>query len=181
VRNGELVTMSALSEPEIVEFDMAGYHLALEAFNTDGLRSLIDTMKGRIPNMKEKTLRYPGHIAYIQELQRTGAPWIPDTWKQGDDELEYTLLEIRLRGEKDGAQKSIAYTLFATYDAENRFSSMTRTTGNTCTGVARCVLSGLYTRKGISPPSYIGEAPGCLESILAHLRDRGITFDIREA
>ena len=181
VRNGELVTMPALSEPEIVEFDVAGHHLVLEAFNTDGLRSLIDTMNGRIPNMKEKTLRYPGHIAYIQELQRSGKPWIPDTWKPGDDELEYTLLEIRLKGEIDGAQKSIAYTLFATYDTANRFSSMTRTTGNTCTGVARCVLSGLYTRKGISPPSYIGEAPGCLESILAHLRDRGIVFDIREA
>ncbi len=181
VRNKELVTMPALSEPEIVEFDVAGHHLVLEAFNTDGLRSLIHTMKNRIANMKEKTLRFPGHIAYIQKLQRTGEPWIPDTWKPGDDQQEFTLLEIRLMGENNGTKKSITYTLFATYDAENQFSSMTRTTGNTCTGVVRCVLSGLYTRKGISPPSYIGEAPGCLESILVHLRERGIVFDIREA
>ena len=64
----------------------AGHDLTLEAFNTDGLRSLITTMKGRISNMKEKTLRFPGHIGYIRELQETGKPCNPDTWKPGEDQ-----------------------------------------------------------------------------------------------
>ena len=180
VLDNRVVTMPALSEPEILEFDVAGHHLVLEAFNTDGLRSLIDTMKGRIPNMKEKTLRYPGHIEYISKLQETGEAWVPDSWTPEEDEDEYTLLRINIDGVQDGVRKKISYTLFATFDRENRLSSMSRTTGHTCTGVARCVLGGLFTRKGISPPSYIGEAPGCLESILLHLKERNILFEREE-
>jgi lysine 6-dehydrogenase len=182
VRDDKLITMPALSEPELVEFNIDGHHLVLEAFNTDGLRSLITTMKGRIPNMKEKTLRYPGHIGYIKELQETGKPWTPDSWKPGDDEDEYTIMRIIINGSgidgsERGERKKISYTLFATYDKEAGISSMSRTTGYTCTGVARCVLDGTYTRKGISPPSYIGEAPGCLERIFAHLKERKIIFE----
>ena len=50
--------MPALSEPELLDFDRVG---TLQSFNTDGLRSLIYTCS-KIKNMKEKTLRYPGHI-----------------------------------------------------------------------------------------------------------------------
>ena len=182
VVDGKLVTMPALSEPEIVEFDVAGHHLVLEAFNTDGLRSLIATMDGRIPNMlipnmKEKTLRYPGHIGYIRELQQTGKPWTPDAWKPADDEDEYTLMRINLHGFENGQEKQFSYTLFAAWDPETRFSSMSRTTGYTSTGVARCVLAGAYRHAGISPPSLIGVAPGCLDRISAHLRERNIVFE----
>jgi saccharopine dehydrogenase-like NADP-dependent oxidoreductase len=180
VVDNKLVTMPALSEPEILVFNVAGHHLVLEAFNTDGLRSLITTMHNRIPNMKEKTLRYPGHIDYIRELRDSGKPWHPDTWKPGDDEDEYTLLQVNLSGTQDGAPKKLSFTLFATYDPATGMSSMSRSTGYTCTGVARCVLDGAYTRKGISPPSYIGEAPGCLDRIFTHLRDRNIIFEKNE-
>ena len=93
VQDGKLITMPALSEPELVEFQISGRTLLLEAFNTDGLRSLIRTMDGRIPSMKEKTLRYPGHIAYIKELQEAGRPWTPDAWKPGDDEVRGLLVQ----------------------------------------------------------------------------------------
>jgi len=177
VKNGKLITMPALSEPELVQFEIGGRALVLEAFNTDGLRTLIATMDGRIPNMKEKTLRFPGHIAYIKELQETGKPWTPDTWKPSDDEDEFTIMRINLHGLESGAEKKFSYTLFATWDKDARMSSMARTTGYTCTGVARCVLEGTYKRPGISPPSYIGEAPGCLNRIFAHLRERNIVFE----
>jgi len=54
---------------------------------------------------------------------------------------------------------------------------MSRSTGYSCTGVARCVLDGTYRHAGISPPSLIGEAPGCLDRIFAHLRERKILFE----
>ncbi len=177
VKDGRLITMPALSEPELVEFHIAGHDLVLEAFNTDGLRSLITTMDGRIPSMKEKTLRYPGHIAWIKELQETGRPWTPDLWKPGDDEDEFTIMRINIDGVENGVKKKFSYTLFAAYDKQTRMSSMSRTTGYTCTGVARCVLDGTYKRAGISPPSSIGEAPGCLSRIFAHLRERNIAFE----
>lgn len=180
VREGRVVTMPALSEPELVDFEIGGRTMMLEAFNTDGLRSLIRTMGGRIPNMKEKTLRFPGHIAYIRELQETGKPWTPDTWKPGDDRDEFTLMRINLHGFENGVERRFFYTLFAGWDPETGLSSMARTTGYTCTGVARCVLDGAYRRAGISAPSAIGEAPGCLDRIFAHLRERRIVFERKD-
>jgi len=55
VENGRVVTRPALTDLERVDFEGVG---TLEAFNTDGLRTLIQTIPA--PNMKEKTLRYPG-------------------------------------------------------------------------------------------------------------------------
>ena len=68
VINGEKVTKPALSDIELVEFPQVG---TLEAFNTDGLRTLLDSMPN-IPNMVEKTLRYPGHAELIKTLQEIG-------------------------------------------------------------------------------------------------------------
>lgn len=180
VRDGKVITMPPLSEPELVEFKIGGHELVLEAFNTDGLRSLITTMEGRIPNMREKTLRFPGHIAYIRNLQETAQPWTPEKWTPADDEDEFTIMRINFRGRENGQPKKIAYTMFVTFDPETRMSSMSRSTGYSCTGVARCVLEGVYTRTGISPPSYIGAAPGCADRIFAHLKARNILFERHE-
>jgi lysine 6-dehydrogenase len=177
VRDSKVITMPPLSEPELVEFRVGGHTLILEAFNTDGLRSLITTMDGRIPNMKEKTLRFPGHIAYIKRLQETGQPWIPATWTPTEDEDEFTIMRIIIRGFEGGQARKISYTLFVTYDEETRASSMARATGYSCTGVARCVLDGSYKRAGISPPSSIGESPGCADRIFSHLRARKVIFE----
>lgn len=177
VRNNQTITMPPLSEPELIEFRVPGPTLMLEAFNTDGLRSLLTTMHNRIPNMKEKTLRFPGHIQWISELQRTGQPWNPESWTPAEDEDEFTIMRINVRGAENGAPKKIVYTMFVTWDPQTRMSSMSRATGYSCTGVARCVLEGLYTRKGISPPSHIGEAQGCADRIFAHLKERGIHFE----
>ncbi len=180
VKDGKLITMPPLSEPEILGFKVEGHELKLEAFNTDGLRTLIRTMNGRIPNMKERTLRWPGHIAYIKHLQDTGEPWTAETWKTGDDEDEFTVARIDLRGSEDGRRKTISYTSVITYDRERQMSSMSRVTGYSCTGVARCVLDGTFRRIGISAPSDIGEAPGCIERILDHLKARNIVFEKQE-
>ncbi|RPI44420.1 MAG: saccharopine dehydrogenase, partial [Bacteroidetes bacterium] len=53
---GKDVTLPALSEIEPVRFDRVG---ELEAWNSDGLRSLLGSFPD-IPDMVEKTLRYPG-------------------------------------------------------------------------------------------------------------------------
>jgi saccharopine dehydrogenase-like NADP-dependent oxidoreductase len=67
IENGHLVVRPALSDPEYLHFPEVG---TLEAFNTDGLRTMAVTMN--VPNMKEKTLRYPGHIEKMAVLRETG-------------------------------------------------------------------------------------------------------------
>ena len=64
VENGHRVVREPLTDCDYVQFDKIG---TLESFNSDGLRSIIDTMP-HIPNMKEKTLRYPGHVEYVRVL-----------------------------------------------------------------------------------------------------------------
>ena len=68
VENSHILTKPALSDAELIDFEKVG---TLESFNTDGLRSILFTM-GHIPNMKEKTLRYPGHISLMQGLIKAG-------------------------------------------------------------------------------------------------------------
>lgn len=180
VRDGKLIVMPPLSEPELIDLHIGGHEFTLEAFNTDGLRSLLTTMHGRIPNMREKTFRFPGHIAWIKRLQETGQPWVPEKWTPAEDQDEFTVMRISFRGSENGKPKKIDYTMFVTWDPTTGFSSMSRVTGYSCTGVARCVLDGAYARKGISPPSYIGEVPGCADKIFAHLQARNILFERHE-
>ena len=66
--NGKLMTKPALSGIENINFKDS---LMLEAFNTDGLRSLLYTMS-HVKNMSEKTLRYPGHVKLIESYIEKG-------------------------------------------------------------------------------------------------------------
>ena len=68
VQSGKVVTKEALSDTELIEFEGVG---TLESWNSDGLRSLIYTMP-HIPNMIEKTLRYPGCVEYLKVLRASG-------------------------------------------------------------------------------------------------------------
>ena len=68
VQNFALIVKEALSDTELIEFDEIG---TLESWNSDGLRSLIRTMP-HVPNMIEKTLRYPGCVEYLRVLRETG-------------------------------------------------------------------------------------------------------------
>ena len=64
---GVVVERPALSGIEHLEFPDVG---TLEAFHTDGLRSLLDTCD--CPSMDEKTMRYPGHADRMRLLRETG-------------------------------------------------------------------------------------------------------------
>ncbi len=191
VVNSEIVQKEALSEPELIDFPGVG---TLEAFNTDGLRSLIYTMK--IPNMKEKTLRYPGHIELMRVLRETGffgekavnignqsirpidltTALLFPKWKLGEEEEEFTIMNILIEGLDRGKKFNHKYVLLDRYDPATKTSSMARTTGYTCTAVTTLVLDGQYKREGISPPEFVGETPGCLEAVFKYLEKRDVNY-----
>ncbi len=195
VENGNIVTKPALSEPEFIDFEKIG---TLEAFNTDGLRSLLKTMD--IPNMKEKTMRYPGHIEYIKVLKETGffqteeieikgkkirpidmtTQLLLPKWKLEDNEPEFTVMKIVISGKKTGKSKKYIYTLFDEYDQKTGSSSMARTTGYCCTAVAELVLNGDFFRKGICPPEFVGTEKMCYEQVLEYQKKRGINYKVQE-
>jgi saccharopine dehydrogenase-like NADP-dependent oxidoreductase len=181
VSAGQVVTAPALSDLELVDIAPVGQ---LEAFNTDGLRTLIETMK--IPEMREKTLRYPGHAAAIQSLKREGAfsderiaktcAWLFREWALVPGEPEFTVMRVSMSGRADGVRQTIVYDLYDETDPATGLSSMARTTGFTATATAHLLLEGRLTRPGIWPPECIGMEPGALDRILAYQRERGIEY-----
>ena len=191
IENGKLIIKSALSDPELIDFEPVG---TLEAFNTDGLRSLLNTMK--IPNMKEKTLRYPGHVEHIQFLKDAGFFSIEEIeiegkkikptdfsskilfphWKLNPGEPEFTAMIVRIKGLEKSKKIEYTYKLFDKYDDNKNVTSMSRTTGYTCSSVARRVLSKDYIRKGISPPEFVGADENCFTKIIEDLKIRNIVL-----
>jgi saccharopine dehydrogenase-like NADP-dependent oxidoreductase len=195
VSNGNIVTVEALSDPELMEFDEVG---TLEAFNTDGLRTLIKTMK--IPNMIEKTMRYPGHKELMkvfrdsgffsdEEMMINNHPIRPvdltskllfKHWKPQKDEDEFTIMKLVIKGTEASIAKEYVYEIFDRFDRGTGISSMARTTGYTCTAVARLLLEDNLEKKGISPPEYIGAIPGYNDRILKMLRQKNINIRVTE-
>lgn len=196
VENGYVVTKPALSDPELVFFPGIG---TLESFNTDGLRSLIKTFP-QVPNMKEKTLRYPGHIRYIQALIATGflnsEPINIDShsirpidftsrllfkkWKLNPGEEEFTVMRITIKGSKNSHPKHIVYDMLDRYNPATGLSSMARTTGFTATAAANLLLEGKFNTKGIIPPEYLGRDEICFQAILDYLEQRRIVYVKKE-
>lgn len=192
VVNGEIITRPALSDAELIDFPIVG---TLESFNTDGLRSILFTMK-HIPNMKEKTLRYPGHIALIQSLQKAGffsnddvlvkgKPVVPleltsqlllNQWKLHPNEPEFTIMSITCIGIMDNKPTTIEYLLYDENDRATGFSSMSRTTGFTCTAAVNLLHQNLFTQKGVFPPELVAGTPGTFEFIINYLKDRAVVY-----
>jgi saccharopine dehydrogenase-like NADP-dependent oxidoreductase len=193
VENGNIIIRDALTDCEFVEFDKVG---TLESFNSDGLRSILFTMP-HIKNMKEKTLRYPGHVEYVRVLKDSGffsekkimvdgteispldftSKILFDEWKLGETEEELTIMRITLKGEnKNGETEEVVYNLYDEYCPETQTSSMARTTGYTATAVANMFLEGLFTEKGIFPPELIGKHELCFRYILNYLKERNVNY-----
>ena len=193
VENGNIIIREPLTDCEFVEFDKVG---TLESFNSDGLRSIIFTMP-HIKNMKEKTLRYPGHVEYVSVLKESGffnkkkilvngneispldftSKILFDEWKLGENEEEITIMRVTLKGENEkGEIEEVVYNLFDEYCPSTQTSSMARTTGYTATAVANLFLQGLFTNKGVFPPELVGKNEACFNFILNYLKDRNIHY-----
>jgi len=191
IANGRLVVKPALTEPELIYFPEVG---TLEAFNTDGLRTLATTISA--PNMKEKTLRYPGHIEKIATLRETGffdkskiavngakirpldltAQLLFPKWKLNKNDKDLTVMRLIVEGKK--AEKKLRYTfeLLDRHDSSTNTHSMARTTGYTATLALRMIAQGLYDRKGLSAPEFIGQRPECVRYMLRGLENRGVVY-----
>jgi saccharopine dehydrogenase-like NADP-dependent oxidoreductase len=192
VENGHIVTKPALSDSELINFEKAG---TLESFNTDGLRSILFTMS-HIPNMKEKTLRYPGHISLIQSLKQAGffdeneitvrgnkirpidftSNILFEQWKLQPTEAEFTIMTIILEGTKDNKPTTVEYFLYDEYDESTQTASMSRTTGYTCTAAVNMLAERLFTAKGVFPPELIGKYVPCFDFIMNYLAERNVRW-----
>jgi lysine 6-dehydrogenase len=192
VENGHVVTKPALSDAELINFEYAG---TLESFNTDGLRSILYTMK-HIPDMKEKTLRYPGHIGLMQSLMQAGffndneievkgkkirpidvtSAILFDQWKPEVGEAEFTIMKIIIKGVENNAPKMIEYLLYDEYDVATQTPSMSRTTGYACNAFANMIANKLFVNKGVFPPELVGSNEKCFDFVMTYLAERNVHY-----
>jgi lysine 6-dehydrogenase len=187
VENGVLVVKPPLTEIELLDFAGIG---TLEAFNSDGLRSLIRTLQ--VPDRVEKTLRYPGHASKIKTISDAGffstiplvinnqeispldftAKVLFPQWKLEEGEEDLTVMRIVV----ENAKFRITWELYDVFDPVTRVHSMARTTGYAATMAVRMIFNGLFTKKGITVPEFLGSDAGCVQFMLDGLAQRGIHY-----
>jgi saccharopine dehydrogenase-like NADP-dependent oxidoreductase len=191
VEEGRVVVRDALSEVEPIEFTGVG---TLEAFNTDGLRSLIRTLE--VPNMVEKTVRYPGHAELMRAFRETGlfgeepvsvaggtvrpldavSALLFPQWRYEPGEEDLTVLRVVAQGRGEGGG-SFTWEVVDRYDRATATTSMGRTTAFPCAITARLVADGRLAEPGVIPPEQIGRHPELVQHMLSELALRGVNVD----
>lgn len=196
VEGGRVVEKEALSEPELIDLPGVG---TLEAVLTDGLRTLLTTLE--VPDMEEKTLRYPGHAALMRAFRRTGlfderplrigeslvrpldvtAELLIREWAYAEGEADLTVLRVSAEGRREGRRLRFTWDLLDRHDPASGLRSMSRTTAFVATAVARRMLSGDFRgQSGVFPPEWLGARVGFLHGVLVDLEDRGVRVAFRE-
>jgi saccharopine dehydrogenase-like NADP-dependent oxidoreductase len=187
VENGHIVVKDALSEPELVEVPGVG---TLEAFLTDGLRTLAQTIAASC--MTEKTLRYPGHRELMLVLRESGffskdqitvagqmvrpldvtAALLFPAWTFDEGEADVTILRVIVEGRGENERVRYTWNLLDRYDPATGLRSMSRTTAFTAAAVVRLVEQRGYPA-GVHGPEDVGQR-GLLDVVLRDLEARGV-------
>lgn len=191
IRNGKIVMMPALSEPELLEMPVVG---TLEAFNSDGLRSLVHTLD--VPDMVEKTMRYRGHAELMRILNHAGffktkeisvgatqirpldftSRLLFKQWELAPGEEDITVMKVIAQGEISGKPTTITWELYDEYDRKGGVHSMARTTGYAATAALRLIDAKLFYKPGVHVPEVLGRDPKCVEFMLDEQKKRGIIY-----
>lgn len=189
--NGKLITKLAMTDIEHLFFEDIG---TLQAFNSDGLRSLLKTIN--IPNMVEKTLRYPGHIEKIVLLRDMGflsnqnikindkeinildftSKILIDKWKLLPTDKEFTVMKIIIEVIKSDKKLEYIYDLIDYTDTVNGISSMARTTGYTATAALNILSEGLFDEKGVIPPEKLAINDIIYNYMFNYLSERNVNY-----
>lgn len=188
-RQGEVVTLPPLSEPELLNIPGLG---SLEAFLTDGMRTALTSLP--VPFMEEKTLRYPGFREKLLLLQASGflsrtpvptslgevaplevsAKVLEEAWRFSQGEPDLTVMLLKAEGTFSGERLSRSFFLLDYSDAQSGLSSMARTTGFTATAILRAMTKGLWQEPGVLPPEVLGQSPPLVGFVLEVLREREV-------
>jgi saccharopine dehydrogenase-like NADP-dependent oxidoreductase len=194
VENGKIVVKPALTEVENLEFEGLG---TLEAFNSDGLRSLVYSLKADV--MREKTLRYPGYTAKIKLLADAGlfdthpilvdgveisplsltSQLLFDQWKLHEGEEDMTIMRIIVEGSKMGVRQRFVSDLHDEYDTVSGVHSMARTTGYAASVALRWLMNNPKLKPGVTLPEKLALEEGSVKFILDGLARRNVNYQFQ--
>ena len=189
--NGQIKVKEALSD--IINFEVEDIG-ALEAFLTDGLRTLLksDEKISEIPNLLEYTIRYPGHAQLVKELiakdsfsneivnfngtvmtkKEKTCLELFEEWKLLEDDEEFTFMIITAVKKDDS---EINYTVYD--ERTDGWSSMARTTGLTACAFAKLIIENRITETGILCPEILGQNKQNYDFVMDYLKDKNIRIN----
>jgi lysine 6-dehydrogenase len=191
VENGKLIEKEALSEVELINFPKIG---TLEAFNTDGLGSLIHTLK--IPFMKEKTLRYPGYAEKMRMLRETDffsdkaidiqgvkvtpldftSELLTPHWTLKENESELIIMRVIVQGVKNNQKLRYTYDMLDYFDKKTMMTSMARNTAFPASIMAHLIAKKDFSKRGVFPGEYIGQDHRIYQTLIKELEKRNIFY-----
>jgi len=190
VKEGKVIQVEAMSGLEEITFPNIG---KLEAFYTDGLRTLLHTVKDA-KDMWEKTLRYPGHVEKIKLLKNLGffneKPIEVKNLKIHPRELTAILLERKLKktevpdivamhievaGLKGNKKVVYTYHMLDHYDKKRKVTAMAKTTAYTASIIAQLLAKKAIKEKGVIPPEKLGMNEKLYKKFMSMMKKRGIT------
>jgi len=192
--DGEIVTKAALTDIKPIEFEGIGH---FEEFNTDGLRTLLDL---DIPNMVEKTIRWPGHAALMRVFRDSGffskercmvndehvtpldvtSNILFPLWNMEEGDEDITLMKVMATG-AEATDPMFIWNIVIPYGREMDCTSMSRATALPCTTVARLVADYTITQRGVIVPETLGQDEKLFDEIMLRLNEKGIIIDTKTA
>lgn len=173
VEDGAPKTVPVFSGMERLTIDGAG---EMEAFYSDGLRTLIDTLPG-VPRMGEKTLRWPGHVEAVKPLVAAGR-FVAEFRERCTSAEPHDLVAMLVRVRHGECERSM--TLVDRFDPATRMTAMARTTALTTSAVAQFVASGGVKGAGVLPLERVGPDPHAYEFLTGCLARHGIRLEWSE-
>ena len=166
-RGGKIITEAALSERHPVT--VPGYG-QMEAFLTDGARSLLDTIDSE--ELVEYTVRWPGHIQRYLDGNDSEEELI-EAWKFDALRPEFTWLAVEAT-DVDGTRRWDVID-----EGKDGWSSMARTTGLVTVEVAEMLAEGVIPEAGVMPPERLGEDSGLMNRLLNAMSVAGVQIEVR--
>ena len=194
VRNHQIEVIEACSEIKQVEVEGIG---TMEAFTTNGLTSLMHTYRDIIPDMKEMTLRYPGHTEKIKLLRDSGllsydyidykgarfrpvdftSDMLLPKWKLQPGEKELTAVFCDIKGVKDGKGVNYHYECLDYFDDKTGYTSMARTTCFPALVMAKMVTDGAFKYSGgLCHPEFIGRDEKAYQALMSGMEKKGVFY-----
>ena len=169
IRDSQLLTLPALSERHEIEVPNKG---KMEAFLTDGLRSVLDTIPA--VELSEYTVRWPGHIQMFIDERETGKldiQRLTSEWQYNDKTPEFTWMEVSAEGH-DGRKMTWRVQDHGGDDGH----SMARATGLvTVCCVEEWLKDPNMLPAGVHPPEAL--SPDTVERIVSRLISEGVEIE----
>jgi len=166
-RGGENLSRPAFDDLDRVQVPGVG---EMESFLSDGLRTLLDTMP-EVPDMSERTLRWPGHAEAVRPLVEAGT--FLEEFRSACIEHPPRDLVAMMTVVRRGVRVRRA-TLIDRYDDATGLTAMSRTTALTTSAVAQWVAGGGGGEPGVRPLERVGPDQRAYTAITGALEKHGV-------